>query len=60
MVVLLDFEKAYDRVEWSFLEATLMHLGFSEEWIRGIVALYRSTSNRVIVGGRMGERFGLE
>ena len=41
-IVLLDFEKAYDRVDWSFLEGTLSWFGFPDEWIRGISSLYRS------------------
>ena len=28
-VLLLDFEKAYDRVDWSFLEETMQRMGFS-------------------------------
>ena len=43
-VLLLGFEKAYDRVDWGFLEGTLSHFGFEEQWIRGIAALYRSAS----------------
>ena len=27
-ILLLDFEKAYDRVDWSFLESTMERLGF--------------------------------
>ena len=27
-ILLLNFEKAYDRVDWSFLEGTLERLGF--------------------------------
>jgi len=29
VMLLLDFEKAYDRVEWGFLEGTLMTMGFN-------------------------------
>ena len=59
-ILVLDFEKAYDRVDWSFLEGTLERLGFPHGWIEGISGLYRTASSRVIIGGRMGERFCLE
>ena len=34
--------------------------GFPSAWIQGISALYKTASSRVIIGGRMGERFHLE
>ena len=50
-VLLLDFEKAYDRVDWDFLEGTLARLGFPDDWIRGISGLYRSAISVVTIGG---------
>ena len=32
-VLLLDFEKAYDRVDWGFLEETMLLTGFPDSWI---------------------------
>ena len=29
-VLLLDFEKAYDRVDWGFLEETMLCMGFPD------------------------------
>lgn len=37
-VLLLNFEKAYDRVDWDFLEGTLARMGFPPHWITGILA----------------------
>lgn len=33
VVLKLDFEKAYDKVKWSFLQQTLKMEGFSDKWI---------------------------
>jgi hypothetical protein len=32
VILKLDFEKAYDKVKWSFLQQTLRMKDFSEEW----------------------------
>ena len=34
MVVKIDLEKAYDRIEWSFIRMVLIHFGFPENIIR--------------------------
>ena len=55
-----DFEKAYDQIDWGFLEGTLSRFGFEEEqWIRGIAALYRSASSQVLLAGGRGPNFDL-
>ena len=58
-VLLLDFEKTYDRVDWSFLEETMQRMGFPDAWIRGVSALYRSAHSRVLLAGDRGERFSI-
>ena len=44
VILLLDFEKAYDRVDWSFLERTMLRLGFEATWIRGVASSLYSTA----------------
>lgn len=58
-VLLLDFEKAYDRVDWDFLEGTLSRLGFPDRWIRGVSGLYRSATSAVTIGGFLSPHFTL-
>jgi hypothetical protein len=59
MVMLLDFEKAYDRVEWGFLEGALTKLGFDETWVRWVRALYIDPWCAVGVNGQTSEFFRL-
>ncbi|MCO5581311.1 hypothetical protein L7F22_035190 [Adiantum nelumboides] len=58
-IILLDFEKAYDTVDWGFLEGSLDRMGFPLAWIRGLSALYRSTSSSVTIRGQVGRTFQL-
>ena len=58
-ILLLDFEKAYDRVDWGFLEGTMLRMGFPAPWVRGVSALYTSAHSQVLMAGGCGERFAL-
>ncbi|MCO5582904.1 hypothetical protein L7F22_036806 [Adiantum nelumboides] len=58
-ILLLDFEKAYDRVDWGFLEGTLLRLGFEAGWIRGVTALYSSAHSQVMMAIGLGPSFEL-
>ncbi|KAH9680916.1 reverse transcriptase domain-containing protein [Citrus sinensis] len=47
----LDVSKAYDRLEWEFLEQTMKSLGFSQNWISLIMRCISSVTSSVIVNG---------
>jgi mannosylglycoprotein endo-beta-mannosidase len=45
----IDFEKAYDKVKWSFLRQTLRMKGFSPKWCRWIQNMVSGGSVRIKV-----------
>ncbi|CAL5404679.1 unnamed protein product [Camellia sinensis] len=51
MAVKLDFNKAYDRVEWDFLESVLRKMGFHERWIRWVMECVSTVTFSVFVNG---------
>ena len=39
-----DISKAYDQVEWSFLEANMRKMNFNHRWIDRVMQCMRSVS----------------
>ena len=53
----LDMSKAYDRVEWSFLENMMRRLGFNEMWIGLIMECVTTVKYQVKVNGELSRSF---
>ena len=51
MAVKTDVSKAYDRVEWDFLETTMRLFGFCNKWIGWIMAAVKSVHYSVLING---------
>ena len=58
-ILLLDFVKAYDRVNWGFLEETMLCMGFPDSWIRGVAAMFRTAHSQVLLVGDRGDHFSI-
>ena len=52
MALKLDMSKAYDRVEWDFLELIMRRLGFDERWVFLVMTCVRTVKYSVIINGQ--------
>jgi len=53
VIVKVDFKKAYDSVEWKFLEYMMMWLGFHCRWIKWIKSCLNSTTVSILINGSL-------
>ena len=51
MTLELDMSKAYDRVEWNFLEEIMRKIGFNERWINLIMICVKTVTYFILVNG---------
>ncbi|XP_028076555.1 uncharacterized protein LOC114278664 [Camellia sinensis] len=51
MPIKLDFNKAYDRVQWDFLQALLLKMGFNPVWTEWVMEFISTVSFSVMVNG---------
>ena len=56
-IISLDQEKAFDRVEWQFMEKVLVKMGFGPSFRKWIGLMYSCVYSKVIVNGHLTEAF---
>lgn len=56
----IDFAKAFDSVNWDFLEDTMRLLNFYERWILWIGSILRSARPSILINGSPSEEFNMQ
>jgi len=59
MVALLDFEKAFDRVDHSYLLQVLRHYGFPTVFVDMVRVIYSDRRSKILVNGHLSRSFPL-
>jgi hypothetical protein len=60
ILLMVDFEKAYDQVNWTFMKEAMRTLGFSDQWIDWTSIFYQGAETSVLVNGQPGEKLDME
>ncbi|XP_057432133.1 secreted RxLR effector protein 78-like [Lotus japonicus] len=60
IVLKLDFAKAYDNIDWSFLLDLLVEMGFGAKWVRWMEECVTTASLAVLVNGSPTDFFKIE
>jgi hypothetical protein len=53
----LDLMKAYDRIDWNYLEATMRKIGFADQWVKWIMVCVSTVRFSTRFNGKLLDRF---
>ena len=51
MAVNLDMSKAYNKVEWEFIEKVMRRMGFHEKWVGWVLKCITTVTYSVLING---------
>ena len=60
LIMLIDFQKAFDSLEWHYMDKVLSKYGFGKDFLAWYKILYNQAQSCVINGGHLSTFFNLE
>ncbi|GJX76965.1 putative RNA-directed DNA polymerase [Tanacetum coccineum] len=60
LVFKVDFEKAYDSIEWKYLLEVMRRMGFGIRWCKWVAGCLKSSSISILVNGSPTSEFAME
>ena len=60
LILLIDFEKAFDSISWDYIRECLIRLNFGDNFLKWINIFQKDSKSRVILNGHMSDLFSLE
>ena len=60
LILLIDFEKAFDSLSWEYINESLVKLNFGVNFITWIKIFQKNSNSRLILNGHLSENFLLE
>jgi hypothetical protein len=57
LIFKVDFHKAFDSVQWDYLEQVMRHMGFGEKWINWINTCISTAKLSVLINGSPSKEF---
>ena len=59
LIILIDFEKAFDSISWEFIQKTLETFNFGEDTINWVRSLQINSSSKILQNGHLSEEIVL-
>ena len=60
LILLIDFQKAFDSISWDFIRKTIKEMNFGDSFIKWVDMFHQGSTSKIILNGHYSEPFSLE